>query len=470
MLLRRPAAELDEAMVRFAGGDGTLAAFDRLGAGFAVSPRDLDMRGAGDFLGEEQAVYAKLMGVDFYQHLLEQALEQAEGRLPRDWIANEDVRLSTYAQLARITTMAELDSFEAELSDRFGALPAEAETLLALARLRALARDAGVDRVDARPAGIAITPRAFAVSDGKLRHLTAEAIVSCLKATSAHSTTAWRALTQCSLSTRTLPAPNRRRGASWSYHYQPSCCIAAAMARTQNFLRGRRGSQLRSDEREALETTLGLSRTFDARQILVQADTLVSNSILLLDGFMCRYMDDREGHRQLVALHMPGDFVDLHGYPLQRLDHDVGTLTQVTIAFAPHEKLTAVTEAMPHLTRMLWFSTLLDAAMHREWIFRLGRLNALGRVAHFLAETNCRLMAIGASDGHAFRLPLTQSDVAEACGLTNIHVSRMLAELRKRGVADFTGQIVRIEDNAALHKLGEFDARYLYLEDEVLVP
>lgn len=240
--------------------------------------------------------------------------------------------------------------------------------------------------------------------------------------------------------------------------------------RSINFLRGRRGSQISPSEREALEAVLGPTRSFDARQLIVQRDTLVSQSILLLDGFMCRYMDDREGHRQLVALHIPGDFVDLHGYPLQRLDHDVATLTPVTIACAPHEKLTEVTIAQPHLTRMLWFSTLLDAAMHREWIFRLGRLNALGRVAHFLAETNLRLMAIGASDGTRFRLPLTQMDIAEACGLTHIHVSRMLRELRRSGAADVAGQVVHVLDRDALHRLGEFDGSYLYLQDDIRVP
>jgi CRP-like cAMP-binding protein len=242
------------------------------------------------------------------------------------------------------------------------------------------------------------------------------------------------------------------------------------MSRTHNFLRGRRGSQLTDEERVALETTLGPSRSFDARTTLVEAGTLVSSSILLLDGLMCRYMDDRQGHRQLVALHVPGDFVDLHGYPLQRLDHDVATLTRVTIALAPHEALTTVTDTHPHLTRMLWFSTLLDAAMHREWIFRLGRLDALGRVAHFIAETDCRLAAIGMSDGRSFRLPLTQTDVAEACGLTSIHVSRMLRELRTQGVADFSNQAVSIFDRARLHRLAEFEPGYLYLEDGVFVP
>ena len=181
-------------------------------------------------------------------------------------------------------------------------------------------------------------------------------------------------------------------------------------------------------------------------------------------------MDDRKGHRQLVALHLPGDFVDLHGFPLQRLDHDVASLTEVSVAFAPHTKLTEITQDYPHLTRMLWFSTLLDAAMYREWIFRLGRLNALGRVAHFLAETHCRLVATGLSHGQRFRLPLTQADIGEACGLTNIHVSRMLKELRDQGIASMEEQTVEFLDRDRLYRIAEFDPKYLYLDDGILVP
>jgi transcription-repair coupling factor (superfamily II helicase) len=153
----------------------TLQAFDRLGAGFAISARDLDMRGAGDLLGDEQTGHVKLIGVDLYQHLLEQALRSArgepaeswtptlnlglEGRLPAAWIPEEDVRINLYARLARIEEIGALDTYEYELADRFGELPKEAQRLIALARLRLLARAAGVEKVDAGPAAIALTFR-----------------------------------------------------------------------------------------------------------------------------------------------------------------------------------------------------------------------------------------------------------------------------------------------------------------------
>jgi len=173
MLLTDPAAKIAEATLKRLR---TLEALDRLGAGFAISARDLDMRGAGDLLGDAQAGHMKLIGVDLYQHLLKSALQEARGepadrwtpqlriglagRLPEDWIPEADVRVSLYGRLSRLTTMRELDSFEAELEDRFGALPDEVGDLLALAGLRISARAASIARIDAGPSAIALTPRA----------------------------------------------------------------------------------------------------------------------------------------------------------------------------------------------------------------------------------------------------------------------------------------------------------------------
>jgi len=153
----------------------TLAAFDRLGAGFEISAHDLDMRGAGDLLGEDQAGHIKLIGIDLYQMLLESALREARGEtverwapelrleiagcLPEDWIPEADTRLSLYVRLARAAGGDTLDAFEEELVDRFGPLPPAAETLLASTRIRALAEMARIARIDAGPAAIALTTR-----------------------------------------------------------------------------------------------------------------------------------------------------------------------------------------------------------------------------------------------------------------------------------------------------------------------
>ncbi|RYY35513.1 MAG: DEAD/DEAH box helicase, partial [Sphingomonadales bacterium] len=159
----------------------TLEAFDRLGAGFAISARDLDMRGAGDLLGEAQAGHMKLIGIDLYQHLLEAALRAArgedverwtpelnlgiEGRLPEDWLPDEELRVTLYCRLARIEEASGLDAFIEELQDRFGTLPSEADLLLRIARVGILARAARIARVDAGPAAIALSPRGDFAAD-----------------------------------------------------------------------------------------------------------------------------------------------------------------------------------------------------------------------------------------------------------------------------------------------------------------
>ncbi|MDF7773659.1 helicase-related protein [Sphingomonas sp. AOB5] len=153
----------------------TLQAFDRLGAGFAISARDLDMRGAGDLLGDAQAGHMKLIGVDLYQHLLGGALRAARGeqvdvwspelnlgvagRLPESWIPEADTRIGLYARLARLSDAAGLDAFELEIEDRFGAAPDDVQRMLAIAHVRLLAREMGIGRIDAGPAAIALTPR-----------------------------------------------------------------------------------------------------------------------------------------------------------------------------------------------------------------------------------------------------------------------------------------------------------------------
>ncbi|MBJ7441994.1 MAG: Crp/Fnr family transcriptional regulator [Sphingopyxis sp.] len=235
---------------------------------------------------------------------------------------------------------------------------------------------------------------------------------------------------------------------------------------TDKFLRDRRGVELDVQERAVLEKAIFEIRTIDARKTVVQAGETLSVSMLLLEGFMCRYLDDREGMRQLVAVQVPGDFLDLHAYPLKILDHDVASLTAATIAVIPHKALDEINAAMPELTRKLWFSTLLDAAMHRAWLFRLGRLDAVGRVAHFLSETNVRLVSAGLSDGTRFALGITQADISEICGITSVHANRVLRQLREDRLCIFRSSLVEILDVEGLARRGQFNPAYLYIESK----
>jgi len=235
---------------------------------------------------------------------------------------------------------------------------------------------------------------------------------------------------------------------------------------TENVLLNR-AQTLDHREREILESAIAHTQTYTAGQVVVRQGMPVGHSTLLVKGLVTRHVDAADGRRHLVALHIPGDFVDLHAYALKKLDHDVAALTDITVAVFPHAALEEIQAADARLTRRLWFLTLLDAAMHRQWIFRLASLNAVQRVAHFLCETNARLMAIGASDGRSFSLPMTQNDIGEVCSLTNVHVSRVLRELREANLCSVRAAQVDIIDLGGLVTKAVFEPAYLFLNPQI---
>lgn len=231
---------------------------------------------------------------------------------------------------------------------------------------------------------------------------------------------------------------------------------------TRNILRNN-ASEITPAERAILERAIERTEVYGPGHIAVRQGVEVSVSLLLVDGLMTRHIDAPDGRRHLVALHVPGDFVDLHAYALKRLDHDVAALTEVQVAVFPHSALEAIQAADDRLTRRLWFLTLLDAARHRHWIYRLASLDASQRVGHFLCEMNARLLAIEASDGRNFTLPMTQGDIGEVCGLTNVHVSRVLRQLREEGLCNVRGSKVEIGNLKSLVARSLFDPAFLFL-------
>jgi CRP-like cAMP-binding protein len=217
-------------------------------------------------------------------------------------------------------------------------------------------------------------------------------------------------------------------------------------------------------EEAVLRDAIGETEELRGGRTIVRADTSLSQSTLVFDGLVARYKDLRDGQRQILEIHVAGDFVDLHGFLLKRLEHHVGTLSPVRVAYFPHERLRRITEEEPHLARMLWFSTLVDAAIQREKILSVGRRSAIARVAHLMCELAVRLETVGLAADGRFALPLTQLDLADATGLTSVHVNRMLRKLRDEGVLTFRGGEVAIHDRDRLEQVGEFDPNYLYLE------
>lgn len=218
------------------------------------------------------------------------------------------------------------------------------------------------------------------------------------------------------------------------------------------------------EEEEVLRASVSDICEHPEGRTIVRAGTTLSFSILLVEGIVCRYKDLADGQRQIMELHVAGDFVDLHGFLLKQLDHNVGTMTPVKVAMVPHDALRGITETHPHLGRMLWFSTLLDAAIHREKILSIGRRSALARIAHIFCELLVRLRLVGLANDKGYSLPLTQADLADVTGLTSVHVNRMLKKLRDEDLLTFRGGIVTIGDWERLQRVAEFDPAYLHLE------
>jgi CRP-like cAMP-binding protein len=211
---------------------------------------------------------------------------------------------------------------------------------------------------------------------------------------------------------------------------------------------------------------MGETRSVPAHRPVMRAWEPVHESTLLLDGWTARAKDLEGGERQITEINLPGDFVDLHSFTLKMLDHDVIALTNCELVTVPHERLQEITVKFPHLTRLLWFSTNLDASIHREWMLSAGRRTALGRVAHLFCELLVRLQLTGLASDDSYDFPLTQVQLADCLGLTSVHVNRTLQDLRKRGIIELRDKRLRILDLPALKQAGEFDPCYLYLQKQ----
>jgi CRP-like cAMP-binding protein len=221
---------------------------------------------------------------------------------------------------------------------------------------------------------------------------------------------------------------------------------------------------LSAEEEAAIRGAVSEIRDYPSDRTFIRAGEELNHSTILLDGLMARHKDLREGQRQITELHVGGDFADLHSFTLKRLDHHVMTLTPCRAAIVPHDNLRMITERFPHLTRVYWFATNLDAAIHREWELSLGRRSAIARLAHLFCELHVRLGVVGLADGLEYDLSLTQAELSECLGLTSVHINRTLKELREQELVEFRGNRVVIADLAGLRRLAEFDPAYLYLE------
>lgn len=220
------------------------------------------------------------------------------------------------------------------------------------------------------------------------------------------------------------------------------------------------------EEIEGLQKALEPPKTIAAGSDIVREHSRPLHSTLLISGFSARYSTLEDGARQITEINVAGDFIDLHSLLMKQMDHGVVALTECVIAEAPHSGLIDITERHPHLTRLLWLDTIIDAAIHRQWLVAMGRRSGLGHLAHLVCELYLRLQAVGQTGDMTFDLPLTQATLGDALGLSTVHVSRLISELRGEGVINWSGGRIDILDWRRLAEIAEFDPTYLRLQSD----
>lgn len=169
-----------------------------------------------------------------------------------------------------------------------------------------------------------------------------------------------------------------------------------------------------------------------------------------------------EGTRQITGFLLPGDVCDMGGAVLRRMDHSVMALTPVTVTSIKRAKLVNATLERPSLAQAFWWASLADEAVLRAWIVNLGRRNAYSRLAHQMCELHARMKRVGLVADGDFTLPLTQTELADALGLTPVHINRMLKRLRSEGLIRLHNHMFTILDAERLGAAAGFDPGYLH--------
>lgn len=223
------------------------------------------------------------------------------------------------------------------------------------------------------------------------------------------------------------------------------------------------GAELSGEDRERLEKLAYQARTIAAHEDLIKEGDRPDHVHLVLSGFACRYKILPSGDRQIMAWLVPGDMCDLHVCILGEMDHAIGTLSPCQMAFIPRNVIEELTSGGGALTRALWWATLVDEAVLREWLVGMGRRAADRRMAHLFCELHLRLASVGEAPDDSFEFPATQEELGDTLGLSTVHVNRTLQQLRDDGLLTLAGRRLTILDRRRLEEFAEFDPNYLHL-------
>lgn len=214
-------------------------------------------------------------------------------------------------------------------------------------------------------------------------------------------------------------------------------------------------------EQRLLTSLFTRTVTVGPRQDIVREGDRARECSVLLSGLACRYAMTPDGKRQITAFIVPGDVFDIQSFLLEVMDHSIASIAPSTVSMIPHEALNAITKESPRITRAVWKESLFEAAVFRQWIVNVGRRTAFQRIAHVMCEMYARHRQVGLVDGDTVVWPMTQSEVADATGLSVVHVNRSIQALRADGLITLAGGLLTIHNWNGLSRAGQFDGRYL---------
>lgn len=224
--------------------------------------------------------------------------------------------------------------------------------------------------------------------------------------------------------------------------------------------------EFNSSDRAALLALPHVVKTFEQHHFVVRERDRATHSCLMLSGYSVRHKIVGTGHRQIVAIHMKGEMVDLQNSLLGTADHSVQMLTRGQVAMIPREEIVRIAFERPEVGKAMWLDTLVDASIFREWIANVGRRDARTRVAHLLCEFSLRLKHAGLGEESSYVLPMTQEQLGDSTGLTAVHINRTLKSLEHEGLIErVSPRAIAIGDWKKLATVGDFDSGYLHMKE-----
>lgn len=207
----------------------------------------------------------------------------------------------------------------------------------------------------------------------------------------------------------------------------------------------------------------GPARTVAARRDLIREGEAPRGVQLILSGWAGAYRMLEDGRRQGLAFLLPGDLSDVHNVVLNEMDHSIGALTEVRYVELPHSRFEELVRVHPRLLHALRWQSMTAISVQREWTVSIGQRSAFERLCHIFCEIFLRLKAVGLCADGSCDMPATQADLAEATGLTSIHVNRMVQDMREAGLIVLKNRRLAIPDFAALQRSALFSPNYLHL-------